>query len=80
MATKKLTRMPYTPKAIKKTFTNQTIRLSTVDNNRLKRAALKRKMSFNAWATQTLIDAAEVVLNPVTLAKPPQGVQDLNGN
>jgi predicted HicB family RNase H-like nuclease len=57
-------RMPYTPKAVKSAFTNQTVRLPVRDNKRLKRAALKQRKSFNAWAVQILIDAADAVLNP----------------
>jgi predicted HicB family RNase H-like nuclease len=64
MATTKLERMPYTPKAVKSAWTNQTIRLAVSSNKRLKRAALKKKMSFNAWAVQILTEAADAVLNP----------------
>jgi predicted HicB family RNase H-like nuclease len=65
MTTKKvIERMPYTPKAVKSAWTNQTIRLAVSSNKRLKRAALKRRMSFNAWAVQILTEAADAVLNP----------------
>jgi uncharacterized protein (DUF1778 family) len=67
MATKKLTRMPYTPQSMKPEWTNQTIRLSVRDNRRLKRAAKRRKMTFNAWAVQTLIETANQILNPLAL-------------
>jgi hypothetical protein len=62
--------MPYTPSALKVAFTNQTIRLAVNTNKRLKRAALKKRMSFNAWAVQTLAEAADAVLNPS--APPPE--------
>lgn len=62
MAPKKIHRAPYTPSAIKPRWTNQTIRLSVRDNKRLKRAALRKKMSFNAWAVMILMDAADRTL------------------
>jgi hypothetical protein len=64
MAPKKITRAPYTPKAVRPTWTNQTIRLAVRENKRLKRAALKQKMSFNLWAVNLLTDAANRVLDP----------------
>ena len=74
MAPKKIYRAPYTPSAIKPEWTNQTIRLSVKDNKRLKRAALRRKMSFNAWAVQTLLQEAGFVLEP---NKDLNGLRDL---
>jgi hypothetical protein len=70
MAPKKIYRAPYTPSAIKPEWTNQTIRLAMRENKRLKRAALKKKMSFNSWAVKVLTEAADHVLNPVAL--PPE--------
>ena len=64
MATQKLERMPYTPKALKGVFQNQTLRIEVKANKRLKRAALKSRKSFNAWATQVLTEAADAILNP----------------
>jgi hypothetical protein len=61
---KKIFRMPYTPKSVQVDWTNQTIRLSVRDNKRLKRAALRKKMSFNAWAVMILMDAADRTLEP----------------
>lgn len=76
MAPKKIVRMPYTPLALKPEWTNQTIRLAVRDNNRLKRAAKRKKMTFNAWAVMILMDAADRTLNrpsPVTITPTIEG-------
>jgi hypothetical protein len=40
----------------------QSIRLLSVDNNRLHDAAREKGISFNGWATQTLMREADKVL------------------